>query len=130
MEQLLKEATSNTPKVHFDPAIKVFEIIGESRPEDVKAFYEPVFNWFDKYLLELKTQGTKEAIVLKMYMEYFNSSSAKYILNLAKKMYEFISAGIPVTIDWCYVEDDDDMKETGEEMERMSKVPFKYSAQQ
>lgn len=130
MEQLLKEATSNTPKVLLDSVNKVFEINGESRPEDVKSFYEPIFKWFDTYLLELNTQGIKDTVVLKMYLEYFNSSSAKYILNLAKKMYEFISAGIPVTIEWCYAEDDDDMKETGEEMERMSKVPFKYSAQQ
>jgi len=65
-----------------------------------------------------------------LFLEYFNSSSAKYILNLSKMMFDFISAGIPVTIEWCYIEDDEDMKQTGEEMERMSKVPFKYTVMQ
>jgi hypothetical protein len=130
MEQLLREASSNTPKVLLDPENRVFEIIGESRPEDVKAFYEPIFSWFDSYLSDLKTKGLKDEFILKMFLEYFNSSSAKYILNLAKKMFEFKSSGIPVTIEWCYLEDDEDMKQTGEEMERMSKVPFKYTVMQ
>jgi hypothetical protein len=126
MEALILEATPNTPKVTLDPAGKIFDISGESRPENVKDFYEPILGWFDTFLKELTSQGNKDAFAVRMYLEYFNSSSAKYILNLAKKMYEFIAAGIPVSIDWCFIEDDEDMKETGEEMERMSKVPFKY----
>ncbi|MBI4647751.1 MAG: DUF1987 domain-containing protein [Bacteroidia bacterium] len=127
MEQLLCEASADTPKVLFDPANKIFEISGESRPENVKVFYEPVLVWLDNYLAELKAQGKKEAFVLKMYLEYFNSSSAKYFLYIAKKIFEFVSCGIPVTIEWCYIEDDEDMKETGMEMEKMSKVQFKYT---
>jgi len=130
MEQLLLEASTKTPKVLLDPMNNVFEISGESRPEDVKAFYEPVFKWFEKYLADLKSDGKKDEIILKLFLEYFNSSSAKYILNLSKMMFDFISAGIPVTIEWCYIEDDEDMKQTGEEMERMSKVPFKYTVMQ
>ncbi|MBI5218856.1 MAG: DUF1987 domain-containing protein [Bacteroidia bacterium] len=126
MENLILDATPNTPKVLFNPADRVFEIAGESRPENVKDFYGPILKWLDDYLAELTAQGKKDAILLKMYIEYFNSSSAKYILNIAKKMHDFVSVDIPVTIDWCYIEDDEDMKETGEEMERMSKVPFNY----
>ncbi|HBX49803.1 MAG: hypothetical protein A2275_04450 [Bacteroidetes bacterium RIFOXYA12_FULL_35_11] len=126
MEALIIEATPNTPKVTLNPAEKIFNITGESRPENVKDFYEPILKWFENYLAELKSQGNTKAFSLRLFLEYFNSSSAKYMLNLSKKMYEFIAAGIPVSIDWCFIEDDEDMKETGEEIERMTKVPFKY----
>lgn len=126
MEKLILDASSNTPKIQLDPVNKIYEISGESRPENVKDLYEPILKWLDDYRTHLSSKVEKDPIVFKMFLEYFNSSSAKYILNITKKLFEFISAGIPVTIDWCYIEDDEDMKETGEEMERMSKVPFNY----
>jgi hypothetical protein len=126
MEPIIIEGTNITPKVLFDPSANTFEISGESRPENVKDFYEPILKWLENYRTELSVKSNKEPFTVKMFLEYFNSSSAKYILNLTKKLYEYINAGIPVSIKWCYIEDDEDMKETGEEMQSLSKVPFEF----
>ena len=130
MEQLVIEASAKTPKIVFDPLNNQYEIVGESRPENVNAFFEPVFSWLENYLTYLKSNGKKDGFTLKMYLEYFNSASAKYFLNLTKKLNEFKSAGIPVAIEWCYIEEDDDMKEAGEEIEQLSNIPFKFTVVQ
>ena len=128
MEQLIIEASAKTPRIVFDPINNNFEISGESRPENVNAFFEPVFGWLDSYLTYLKSNGSKNDFTLRMYLEYFNSASAKYLLNLTKKLNEFRTAGIPIEVEWCYLEEDDDMKEAGEEIEHLSSIPFKYKA--
>jgi len=127
MEQLIIEASAKTPKINFDPKNKKFEITGESRPEDVKTFYDPIFEWLDNFQLYLKSQGSKDEIVIKMYLEYFNSASAKYLLNLTKKLSDFKSVGVPIAVEWLYVEEDEDMKEAGEEIEQLSDIPFIYT---
>jgi hypothetical protein len=58
--------------------------------------------------------------------EYFNSTSAKYILDIFKSLNALHSLGIELDIKWYYEEDDEDMLEVGEEMSRMSKLKFEY----
>lgn len=124
MEALLLEATDRTPRVSFDPATLTFEIDGESRPENVREFFDNILQFFDRLLKEVAGSGKTVTVNLKLI--YFNSSSAKYILNVAKKCREFIEGGVTVVFNWHYETDDEDMKDTGYEMERMSKVPFNF----
>ena len=42
MRKLIIEPRSNSPKVILDPEKKIYLISGESRPPDVREFYEPV----------------------------------------------------------------------------------------
>ena len=37
-----------------------------------------------------------------------------------------LSDGIRMTVNWYYEEDDEDMHEVGQEMSRISKMPFEY----
>jgi hypothetical protein len=127
MEALNLEPTTSTPAVHFDHLSGNIEIKGESRPENVRSFYDPLLSWLDGYLKDRIASGVKEPVRFKCFLEYFNSSSAKYLLFILKKLTGFVAAGIPVEVEWCYTEDDDDMKETGEEMEKMSKIKFSYT---
>lgn len=124
MKAYIKNATANSPKILFDPDNNLFEISGDSRPEHVSDFYEPVFLWIDAYLEELIAKGIKKEIILKIQLNYFNSASEKSLLRIAKKMYPYIEASIPVTIEWSCIEDDDDMRDVGEDFQDLSKVPF------
>ena len=124
MESLLFEATDRTPKVSFDTATLTFEMDGESRPENVREFFDSILSFLDKLLKEVS--GSGKTITVNMKLIYFNSSSAKYMLNIAKKFREFIDGGVNVVFNWHYETDDEDMKDTGSEMERMSKVPFVF----
>ena len=68
----------------------------------------------------------KNASTRLFNFEYFNSTSAKYILDIFKSLNTLNSLGVELDIKWLYEEDDEDMLEVGEEMSRMSKLKFEY----
>jgi hypothetical protein len=127
MKKLIIDQTSNSPKVILDPERNRFEISGESRPPDVANFYEGILDWLDDYSVNLvKSQGSKDPVVFNFDLEYFNSSSAKYILDFCKQLACIRSKGNDIAIKWHHEEDDMDMLEVGREMSRMAKLPFEY----
>ncbi|RPI45258.1 MAG: DUF1987 domain-containing protein, partial [Bacteroidetes bacterium] len=101
------------------------EFKGESRPEDVRDFYMPVLEWLESYARELPAKGGKD-LDFHFNFEYFNSTSAKYILDIFKILNEIHTKGSKVSVKWHYEEDDEDMLEVGMEMSRMSRLPFEY----
>ena len=129
MEKLIIDATLNTPSVILDPEKNLFQFTGESRPENVRNFYIPVLEWLENYTSEVASQDKeKKSRVHEFHFnfEYFNSTSAKYILDLFKTLSNLHSEGINVLVYWHYEEDDEDMLEVGKEMSRMSRLNFEY----
>jgi hypothetical protein len=127
MRKLVIDQTSSSPRVMLDPEKKIFEISGESRPPDVGSFYGEILTWMDDYSGHiLKSQEGREPIVFSFDLEYFNSSSAKYILDLCKLLSSIRSKGKEVEVKWHYENDDMDMLEVGREMSRMAKLPFEF----
>lgn len=111
MEVFELEGTRYTPKVVFDVKNKVFEISGDSRPEDTHTFYQLLIDWLSK-LASASVQGDFK---FKFAFDYLNSSSSKFIFKLIKCLKDLQSSGINFSIDWFYDEPDIDMKELGEE---------------
>jgi hypothetical protein len=127
MRKLIIEKTASSPKVILDPDKKIFEISGESRPPDVSTFYGEILRWMDDYSVHLfRSQESKDPVVFNFDLEYFNSSSAKYILDFSKQIASVHSKGKNVAVKWHYEKDDADMLEVGREMSRMSKLPFEF----
>jgi len=129
MEKLIIEPTLNSPRVILDPQKNQFEFSGESRPENVRNFYLPILEWLEKYAGELSGQDKSNrtiSIQIQFNLEYFNSTSAKYILDVFKAINTMSDLGIEVSVRWLYEEDDEDMLEVGMEMSRMSKLTFDY----
>jgi hypothetical protein len=127
MENIVIKPTSNTPKVIFDPVSNIFEISGESRPFDVPSFYQPLLIWLDDFGQELlQTKNEPGPFNFKFNLEYFNSLSAKYILDLCKKLSKIRSDGYQINVMWQYEAGDDYMYESGQEMSKISKMPFNY----
>jgi hypothetical protein len=127
MRKLIIEKTANSPKVILDPDKKIFEISGESRPPDVGTFYGEILRWMDDYTTHLyRSQESKDPVVFNFDLEYFNSSSAKYILDFSKQIASVRSKGKNVEVKWHYEKDDADMLEVGREMSRMAKLPFEF----
>ena len=127
MRKLIIDQTANSPKVILDPDKKIFEISGESRPPDVPVFYDEILRWLDDYTLHLSnSHDSRDPVEFNLDFEYFNSSSAKYILDFCKQLARVRSKGKNVTVRWHYEDDDMDMLEVGREMSRMAKVPFEY----
>ena len=129
MEKLIIEATVNSPRIVLNPEELKFEFSGESRPENVRNFYLPVLEWLEKFSTHqsgLKESERMKALNCLFNFEYFNSTSAKYILDIFKSLNALHSLGVNLDIKWFYEEDDEDMLEVGQEMSRMSKLSFEY----
>ena len=128
MRKLIIDQTSYSPKVILDPENKIFEISGESRPPDVREFYNQIISWMDDFSLELiKANNKEEAVSFTFNFGYFNSSSGKLILDICKVLARLQARGMNVTINWHYEKDDIDMREVGQEMSRIVKFPFDFT---
>lgn len=127
MRKLVIDQTSSSPKVILDPEKRIFEISGESRPPDVGEFYGEIIDWLKDYSHHLvNSHDVKDAVVFNFDLEYFNSSSARYLLDFCKQIGHVKSKGKDVMVKWHYEDDDMDMLEVGREMSRMAKVPFEF----
>jgi hypothetical protein len=122
MKPLSIEGTDRTPAIKFDFDNGHLEITGESYPEDVTEFYKPVFTALDSYLESL-ADGSCD---FDFKMVYFNSSSAKAVMMLLDKLDAAAGKGAKVNIRWFYDEEDDTMKDLGEEFsEDLENAVFK-----
>lgn len=133
MEALRTLGSDNTPEINLDLDSKTYYIKGESRPENVSVFYGPVMQWIEDWggQLYYRVQQTgKEEHNFVFQFEYFNSSSAKYLMDLILKINEINESheGINVTIDWVYDEMDEDILDAGEEFQDLTSVKFNFKA--
>ena len=124
MKPLLIEATESSPKIDFNTFNNIFEISGFSRPENSGKFYEYIIQWVENYGKELAWQTgsplSPARLILKVKLEYFNSTSAKYILLLLDKFNAIAKTkAMPVDVNWYYDEMDSVMKESGEEYSKL-----------
>lgn len=121
MNAYIVEATRDTPGVILDPANNKFEMNGKSLPEDVSAFYDPILDWVGGY-----AESPNEKTTFEMKMNYFNTASSKMLLDLLFALEEMAEEGNAVQIHWHYKENDEDMKEAGEEYEDIVEIPFEH----
>jgi len=111
------EKTSNKPEVKLDFENGILDIKGRSYPEYPELFYKSIEDGLDKV--------TTSTIILTLDFEYLNTSSTKCILNLLKICKEnFKTKDIKVI--WIYDEDDDDIKEVGEDFSDLTNIGFKF----
>ncbi len=108
----------------FDGESGKLEIRGKSVPEDSFKFFDPMNQWLDQYL-----ESPAHKTELNVALEYFNTSSAKVLLEVFKKMSKLEKSGkSEMTINWVYEEDDDDMLEAGNDYQRTVDVPLNFVA--
>lgn len=121
MDTLAIAATDRSPEIRFDFQSRTLSLRGESYPEDVAAFYGPVLGDLEAFLKRLEG----EAVVFDIALVYFNSSSAKALMNLFFMLEAAAEAGNAITVNWHYAEDDDTMQEFGEDFaEDLAQVTF------
>jgi len=121
MRPLYIEREPNTLKVILDKEKKEFSFQGRSLPENTVKFFEPVIHWLMEYI-----KDPIDETVVNMNFVYFNTSSAKLLLEVLRQFDNLHKAGNNVKIIWHYMVDDFDIKEAGEEYSTMIGVPFEY----
>jgi len=124
MEKYSIEGSEKTPGILLDASRGHLEIRGKSVPEDSFKFFQPMNTWLEGYAAN--PASTTELVVA---LEYFNTSSAKVLLEVFKKMNQLHKSGkTKMNIRWIYEEDDDDMLEAGHDYQRTIDVPMQFEA--
>ena len=119
MENLEIEPKFNTPYVDFNAGSGYFLMKGRSIPEDPESFFHPILTWMDEYFKE-----TKQESVLEFRLEYVNSGSSKYILELLRRLHKLVAAGKPIKIIWCFETDDESIEDLGEHYKHTVDIPI------
>lgn len=121
MERLHLPRTDKTPEVTFDPATGSLRMEGSSIHENAERFFRPLLERVEAYIMR-PLAHTQVVISL----DYFNSSSSKYLLDLLKLLDEVQVAGRgTVELEWQYAPDDLDMKEAGEDYGVLLELPVR-----
>jgi len=107
MENIYQEGTGKLPEITFDYSKGLIEIKGRSIPEDSDSLYRPLINWLSEYVL-----NPQKKTIVNINLEYFNSSSAKYLTRLLNKL-TYLDANYELETNWFYV--DDEALEEGED---------------
>ena len=115
-EILEYEATPKTPHVYFNGNKGILNIEGRCIPEDASKFFEELHSFFDRY-----RKSPNYLLKMSVYLEYFNTASARELMKLFRRLEEF-----PSEIAWYYDKGDIDMLEAGNDFYEIlqGKVPL------
>lgn len=119
MNSLIIKPSLDSPAVYLDKEKNIFEIKGKSLPENVNLFYQPIIDWFNEYF-----KNPNPETDIKFKLDYLNTASSKAILSLLLAFEDAVKNGKMVRVLWNYEEDDEDMKDIGEEYADIIQVPF------
>ncbi len=117
-------ATEETPRVVLNPIERYLIIEGRSFPQNSSEFYDPILSELQNVLNADKLSPFK----IECILEYFNTSSQKYLSSIFKMVNALKVEGTDVSVVWMYYADDSDMKEIGEEFEKFLSIKFIYKS--
>jgi hypothetical protein len=114
-------ATKKTPLIEMDYDNGYFLFSGRSIPKYASGFYYPILEKIDRYI-----QEPNESNVVVFFMEYLDSASSRLILSVIQHFKKLVQRGLSVRIEWHYLEDDDDIFDTGKTYSELSGLDFKF----
>jgi len=121
MTPLIIEKENNTFGVTLDKDNNKFLFEGRSIPENTVEFFKPILSWLNEY-----KKSPNENTTINMDFVYFNTSTAKLLLDVLLVFDKINNTGKKITVIWHYMEEDSDIQEAGEEYASMVGVPFEY----
>lgn len=108
--RLEKEKTGSTPYILIDEEKSYMKFEGESFHENVIEFYAQINDWLSNYL-----EADFNTFTFECELKYFNSSTAKLLLNMIMDMDEKSIDGKKIIINWITTADNDIIIECGED---------------
>ncbi len=112
--------THLSPEIKFDPRKGRLSISGMSSPDNSMAVYQPLI----KILNAIK--ATRGGIKADFKLSMFNTSSAKCIFDILKRLKALEDQGLRIVINWHYEEEDEDMLECGEDFQDLLDGQFNF----
>ncbi len=121
MQDLFLKKTFNSPEVEFTAETGELNMEGRSIPEDPGEFFERLISWVNEYFL-----SPADITRFSIKLEYINSGSSKYMLELLRIMKINHDAGKQVQVRWYYEEGDESIQELGQHYEQTVQIPFEH----
>lgn len=121
MGYLKIEATEDCPEVLLDADLAIFQIAGNSTPEDVNVVYKPIEEW-------LKSDGVDlDHCQCKLFFRYLSTSSHHKVFNILRTLNGMFNNGRKLSVEWAYENIDDDMLRLGLDFASILEIPFEFS---
>lgn len=114
MENISIKAGDRSPAVEFRFNENRLSLSGESYPEDTATFFGPVLKALSGYCESTPSRQ----IAFDISLAYFNTSSAKVLMNMLQMLEARAKGGTDVCINWFYQRDDEVLQEFGEDFSR------------
>lgn len=119
IEPLIITNTIRTAGVDFDAEKAMLYIKGNSIPENSDAFFQPLYDWVDKFKIEYNGKVT-----FRIFMTYFNTSTIRHIIGLMKRLIQ--RYGNELTIIWAYEKGDEEIMDRGQDISEVVKYSFQF----
>jgi len=103
-------ASSRTPEVSLNFDTGALTLSGECYPEDASQFFGSLNQALDQHFSSAKNLSVNISLI------YFNSSSARALMELMDKLEDKAKAGSDISVVWSCDEDDDVTQEFVEDL--------------
>jgi hypothetical protein len=117
-EYVIQAKQRNCPGIVFYQSMNKLEIIGRAIPENPEFLFMRLNEWISAHL------DKAEGLNISFQLEYINSGSSKYLFETLKSVAAARRAGKKIRIKWLFEEDDEAMKELGENYRDTSGLPM------
>lgn len=121
MENLVINPTKTTFGINFNSEAGALDISGTSYPDNAIEFFKPILDWVKEFT-EAKNNDT---LIIQFKVNYYNTSSSKYLFKMLEMVEKFHSKGNNVEIIWHYYEGEEDMLDTWKELIEELDLPYK-----
>jgi SiaC family regulatory phosphoprotein len=116
---IIPKSEGNTlPSINFDESIGAITIEGRSTEKCPEKFYYDFIEYLEEYLKKPRN------LYVTMSIEYFNTRTAKPLLDFLITCQSVIDAGYKLRVDWIIEEGDESMLEAAEDYSSILKFPF------
>ena len=120
MEDIIIKESPTTPEVHLSFEEGNFEIKGVSIPEDTEEFYAPILEAIESFI----SNDKPEKIQMAFKLIYVNTSTSAILGKIIKLLEVQKDSFREVVIQWYYEQEDEDMKDLGEDFHSFSDIKF------
>ncbi len=113
--------TEDEPEILLDKNNNIIRFSGKSMPEDPGKVFTPVIDWLSEYII-----SPNPITRIEFRMDYYNSSTARFFVEILEKFEEIHEKDADVRILWYYHPDDVVILERGEDIEAVISLPFEF----
>ena len=113
MENLSIPPSDRTPGVELSFDTQTLKFSGESYPENAAKFFDPVIAWIEEFI----GAGNDRTIVADFELTMFNSSTAKFLMNIFDILDDGAAGEQSITLNWRFHESNDIIEEFMEDLQ-------------